>query len=85
MSIARVDPHDDTAPDWTHQQALPEVPHKHGDRLFLCYTCQLSPKERERKREAEKDGRRVNNWQRSGGRYEQKEWRDRVPERDVDM
>lgn len=46
MFEARVHPHDDTTPDWTHQQALPEVPHKHGDRLFLCCTCQLCPEDK---------------------------------------
>lgn len=46
MFIARVHAHDDTAPDRTHQQALSEVPHKHGDRLLFRCTCQLSPKER---------------------------------------
>lgn len=58
MSKARVHPHDDTAPDWTHQQALPEIAHKHGDRLLLCCTCQLSPKERECGIETERDGER---------------------------
>lgn len=31
MSDARVHPHDDTAPNRTHQQALAEVPHEQGD------------------------------------------------------
>lgn len=58
MFIPRVHPHDDAAPDWTRQQPLPKVPHKHGDRLLLCCTGQFSPgsqKEAEEARGLERD------------------------------
>lgn len=51
--IPRVHPHDDAAPDWTHQQPLPKVPDKHGYRLFFCCSGQLRP---ERQGKAEKGG-----------------------------
>lgn len=38
-----IHPHDDTPPDRTHQQALSQVPHKHGDGLFLRCTGQFGP------------------------------------------
>lgn len=50
---AGVHPHDDAPPDRTHQQALPQVPHKHGDGLFLCSTGQFGPAD---------DTRRVTGW-----------------------
>lgn len=53
MFKPRVHPHEDAAPDWTHQKPLPKVPYKHGYRLFFCCSGQLGP---ERQDEAEKGG-----------------------------
>lgn len=53
MSKPRVYPKDDTAPDRTHQQALTEVPNKHGNWLLLRCSCQLSSTQKNARKKSE--------------------------------